>query len=113
MAYNEKLAARIREALEHHPKVEEKNMFSGLAFMVDEKMCINVSGDDLMCRFDPLLHDTVAEKNGFRSMIMKGKELKGYCYVSEEGFKSKKDFDYWINLCLSFNSKAKSSKKKK
>lgn len=113
MAYNEKLGDRIREALAHHPKVEEKRLFSGLAFMVDGKMCINVSGDDLMCRFDPALQETMAEKRGFRSMIMKGKELKGYCYVSEEGFKSKKDFDHWINLCLAFNPKAKSSKKSK
>jgi len=27
--------------------------------------------------------------------------------------KSKKDFDYWIDLALEFNKKAKASKKKK
>ena len=113
MAYNEKLVDRIREALAHHPKVEEKKMFRGVTFMVDEKMCVCVSGDEMMCRFDPALQETVAEKNGFRAMIMKGKEYKGYGYVSEEGIKSKKDFDYWISLCLTFNPKAKASKKKK
>lgn len=112
MAYNEKLADRVREALADLPNITEKKMFSGLAFLVNDKMCINVSGEELMCRFDPVLQDDVSEKRGYRSMIMKGKELKGYCYVSEEGFKPKKDFDYWINLCLDFNSKAKSSKKK-
>ena len=113
MAYNEKLANRLREALAHDLKVEEKRMFSGLAFMVDGKMCINVSGDELMCRFDPALQDEVAEKNGFRTMIMKGKQLNGYGYVDPEAIKSKKDFDYWVNLCLAFNPKAKASKKKK
>ena len=113
MAYNEKLVDRIREALAHYPKVEEKKMFRGVTFMVDEKMCVCVSGDEIMCRFDPALQDTVAEKNGFRAMIMKGKEYKGYGYVSEEGIRSKKDFDYWINLCLTFNPKAKASKKKR
>lgn len=113
MAYDEKLADRVREALAHHPRVEEKKMFSGIAFMVDGKMCVNVSGDELMCRFDPALQDEVAEKPGFRTMVMRGKELKGYCYISPEAIKSKKDFDYWINLCLSFNSRAKASKKKK
>ena len=112
MAYNEKLVDRVREALAHNPKVEEKKMFRGVTFMVDEKMCVCVSGDEMMCRFDPALQDTVAEKNGFRAMIMKGKEYKGYGYVSQEGIKSKKDFDYWISLCLAFNPKAKSSKKK-
>jgi TfoX/Sxy family transcriptional regulator of competence genes len=113
MAYNEKLADRIREALSHLRKVEEKEMFRGVTFMVNGKMCVSVSGDEMMCRFDPALQETVAEKNGFRTMIMKGREYKGYGYISQEGIKSKKDFDYWINLCLEFNSKAKASRKKK
>lgn len=113
MAYNEKLANRIREALAHLPDVEEKKMFSGVAFMVNNKMCVNVSGDELMCRFDPAMQETVEKKTGFRTMIMKGRELKGYGFISEEGIKSKKDFDYWINLCLDFNKRAKASKKRK
>jgi hypothetical protein len=44
---------------------------------------------------------------------MRGKEYKGYCYVAPDGFKSKKDFEYWVNLCVDFNKEAKSSKKKK
>jgi hypothetical protein len=113
MAYNEKLADRLREVLAQIPKikVEEKRMFKGLAFMVNGKMCVNVSGDDIMCRFDPALQESLAERNGFRTMIMKGREYKGFGYVSEEGFKSKRDFDFWLSLCLSFNSKAKASKK--
>ncbi len=76
-------------------------------------MCLSVSGEELMCRIDPALHDEVMEKKGWRPMIMKGKEYKGYCYVNEDGIKSKKDFDYWINLALDFNKRAKSSKKVK
>src|SRR6476660_3554509 len=100
MAYNEKLAERIRKALAHLPEVEEKKMFRGVAFMVNGKMCVNVSGDEMMCRFDPVLQEELETKKGFRKMIMKGREFKGYGYISEEGIKSKKDFDYWINLCL-------------
>ena len=81
--------------------------------MVNDKMCVNVAGEKLMCRFDPALTETVAGKNGYLPMIMKGKELKGYCFVEPHGFKSKKDFEYWVNLCLDFNEKAKSSKKRK
>ena len=115
MSYDTKLADRIREHLVTLPqlKMEEKEMFRGLAFMVNGKMCINVSGDNLMCRFDPALGEEVAERTGFQPMIMKGKEVKGYCYVNPIGFKSKKDFDYWINLCLQYNAKAKAAKKKK
>ena len=88
-------------------------MFRGLTFMINEKMCISVSGENLMCRFDPTLHEIVAEKNGFMPMIMKGKEYKGFCYVDPIGLKSKKEFEYWINLCLDYNERANSSKKSK
>lgn len=115
MAYSTKLANRVRTYLAGVSTitVEEKEMFSGLAFLVNDKMCVNVSGDDLMCRFDPALYDEVGERPGYQPMIMRGRQLKGYCYVSEEGYKSKKDFEYWIKICLDFNAKAKSSKKKK
>jgi len=114
MAYNEKLADRIRIFLSTQTKlrIEEKKMFGGLAFLLNKKMCINVSNDNLMCRFDPILQDEIAERKGFQPMKMKGREYKGYCYVSEEGYKSNKDFDFWINLCLAFNDKAKTSKNK-
>ena len=113
MAYDTALADRIRAHLEKFPKlkIEEKKMFRGLAFMVRGKMCINVSGENLMCRFDPALTDELTEKPGYMPMIMKGKELKGYCFVEPAGFKKKKDFEFWINICLDFNPRAKSSKK--
>ena len=40
-----------------------------------------------------------------------GRPMKGYVFISEEGMKTKKSFDYWIGLCIDFNSKAKASKK--
>ncbi|MFZ1289239.1 MAG: TfoX/Sxy family protein [Melioribacteraceae bacterium] len=111
MAYNEKLANKIRVVLSEIPNVEEKKMFGGLAFLVNDKMCINVSGENLMCRYDVKLEDKISKKKGFENVLMKGKIFKGYCYVKLEGFKTKKDFDFWLNLCLQFNEKAKSSKK--
>lgn len=112
MPYDEKLVVRIRKTLAHLSQVEEKKMFRGICFMVKGKMCVCVSNSELMCRFDPLLSETVINKKGFRKMIMKGKELKGYCYVSPEGIRLKKDFDYWVGLALDFNNKAKATKKK-
>jgi hypothetical protein len=113
MAHNEKLASRIRLALAHLPDVEEKKMFRGLTFMVNGKMCVSVSGEEMMCRFDPALHAIVCEKKYFRPMVMKGRQYVGFGYVSQNGIKAKKDFDYWIRLCLDFNTKAKAAKKQK
>ncbi len=115
MSFDLKLADRVRNYLSEIPgiKIEEKKMFRGLAFMIHDKMCVNVSGENLMCRFDPDKQQEVETKMGYLPMVMRGKELKGYCYVSPQGIKKEKDLAYWIELCLEFNVKAKSSKKKK
>jgi TfoX/Sxy family transcriptional regulator of competence genes len=115
MAFDTKLADRIREYLAEIPnlEIEERKMFRGLTFMVNGKMCVNVSGENLMCRFDPVLQDELSDKIGFQTMVMKGREYKGYCYVSPDGIKTKKSFEFWLNLCLDFNKRAKSSKKQK
>ena len=113
MAYNEKLTARIRKALEHLPNIEEKRMFRGVTFMVNDKMCITAGDNKIMCRIDPSIHEEALKRQGCETVKMKGREYKGYVYVNEEGIKTKKDLDYWIRLALEFNRLAKSSKKKK
>ncbi|MGC3943634.1 MAG: TfoX/Sxy family protein [Chryseolinea sp.] len=115
MPYDIELADRVRLYLGEVPrlKITEKTMFRGLAFLVNGKMCVNISGNNLMCRIDPERHDEVSKRKGFMPMIMKGREMNGYCYVSPEGFKLKRDFEYWMQLCLEFNPSAKASKKSK
>ncbi len=112
MPYNQTTAKRIKDYLTSLPQInlEEKKMFGGLAFMVNGKMCINASGNNLMCRFDPLLQEKIEKKKGYLPMIMKGKKLAGYCYVQPGGFETKKDFEFWVNLCLDYNAEARSSK---
>src|SRR5882762_1855436 len=113
MAYNEKLTDRVREALAHLPKVEEKRMFRGVTFMVNGKMCVSVGDDRIMCRIDPSIHEEAIKRKGCITVTMKGREYKGFVYVNEDSIKSKKDFDYWVGLAIEFNKIAKASKKKK
>jgi len=112
MAFDEYLVNRIRESLVGIKKVEEKNMFGGVCFMVDGKMCIGVVKDEMMCRIDPGMDEIVLEKEGCRRMDFTGKPMKGYVFISDEGMKTKKAFTYWVDLCLEFNTMAKASKKK-
>lgn len=113
MAYNMKLAERIREALVHLPDVEEKEMFSGVCFMVNGKMCVCVSGGDMLCRIGEAEVEEALEQNCCRQMINNGRVAKNYVFVAEEGFSRQADFDGWIKLCLDFNPIAKASKKKR
>jgi TfoX/Sxy family transcriptional regulator of competence genes len=112
MAYDKKLAAKIRERISNLPNIEEKEMMGGLVFMYNGKMCIGIIKDEMMCRIDPLLHDIEVEKTGCRTMDFTNKPMKGYIMIQEIGMRSQKDFNYWIDLALDFNSKAKASKKK-
>ena len=113
MAYNQTLALRIRECLAEIPNVEEKEMMGGLTFMVNDKMCVGIIKDEMMCRINPELHAMAITKKGCRTMDFTKRPMKGYVMIDDAGMKTQKQFDYWISLCLDFNPKAKSSKKRK
>lgn len=87
-------------------------MFAVLNFMVNRKTCVCVSGENLMLRFNPNLQEELAERNGYETMLMKGKTYKGYCYINPDGYKNSKDFEYFMNLCLDYNKVSKKSKKR-
>lgn len=113
MAYSEKLADRIRDRFVDLPNISEKEMMGGLTFMVNDKMCVGIIKDELMCRIDPDLHDIAVEKTGCRTMDFTKRPMRGYVLVDDSGMKTQEEFDDWINLALEFNKKAKSSKKNK
>lgn len=107
------MVTRIREMMAAQKKVEEKKMFGGVCFMVNDKMCIGVNENEIMCRIDPAIYEEALEMKGAREMTFTGRPMKGYVFVDDIGTKSQKDLQHWVDLCLDFNSKAKASKKKK
>jgi TfoX/Sxy family transcriptional regulator of competence genes len=113
MAYNEKLANLTRELIAHSQKnVEEKAMFGGLCFMVNDKMCVGVEKDRLMVRLDPAKYEEVIEKEGCKPMDFTGKVMRGFVFVDADVLTTKKKLEYWVKLALEFNKIAKVSKKK-
>jgi TfoX/Sxy family transcriptional regulator of competence genes len=114
MAYNEKLADRVREFISlTHKITEEKKMFGGLCFMVNEKMCVGVEKERLMVRLNPDLMEEVMEKEGCNPMDFTGKSMNGFVFVDIEALNTKKRLEYWVKLALDYNTIAKASKKKK
>ena len=113
MAYNEKLADRVREIIAvTHKNVEEKAMFGGLCFMVNDKMCVGVEKERMMIRLDPEKYEDVINKEGVKPMDFTGKVMKGYVFVDADALNTKKKLEYWMNLALEYNKIAKPSKKK-
>jgi TfoX/Sxy family transcriptional regulator of competence genes len=80
MAYNEKLANRIREQLADLPNIEEKEMMGGLIFMYNGKMCVGIIKDEMMCRIDPNFHETAIEKTGCRTMDFTKRPMRVMCW---------------------------------
>lgn len=114
MAFNEKLADRVREKLLITEKdIQEKKMFGGLCFMVNGKMCVCIKSDRLLIRLAPERNEEFLEMEGVREMDFIKKPMKGYVYVSEEVLNTNKKLGYWIDQALDYNKIANPSKKKK
>ncbi|SMO65348.1 TfoX/Sxy family protein [Solitalea koreensis] len=114
MAYNENLANRTREIIAMtHDNVEEKKMFGGLCFMVNDKMCVGVQLDSLMVRLDPEKFDEALGQEGCTPMEFTGKLMKGFVFVDIDALNTMQNLEYWVGLALEYNKIAKAAKKKK
>lgn len=113
MAYNEHLADRIRQHLDARKvKYAEKRMFGGLCFLVADKMLLGVEKERLMVRLDPAEETVALKKEGAKPMDFTGRVMKGFVFVDENAVDLDADLEYWLNLSLTYNPKAKASKKK-
>ncbi len=113
MACNEHLAERVHQSLKRQgADFEEKKMFGGICFMVDDKMCVGVVKDNLMARLGPENEEMRLSKPGAQKMDFTGKRMRGFYFVSAEGLDLEDQLDKWVKACLDFNPIARSSKKK-
>lgn len=101
MAYDETLAARIREALAKVDGVTEKEMFGGLAFLVHGNMCVGVSGEELMGRVGKEGNDAALARPGARPFDMTGRPMAGWVVVAPEGLTGDALVG-WVETCLAF-----------
>lgn len=94
MAYDEKLAARVRDLIAEHGVPEEKKMFGGLGFMLDGHMAVAASGQGgLLVR--------VGDAKGLvgehaQPMVMGGRESRGWLHVAPEGLRTKRQLEKWV-----------------
>jgi len=92
---------------------EEKKMMGGLCFMVDGKMCIGINKDEMMARIDPDFYEEALKEEGCKEMKFTGRPMKGFVYIDAHGIDADENLEKWVQRCLDFNPKAKSSKKRK
>ena len=103
MTHDNELLNRVRVALASVPDVQEKRMFGSTAFMVDGKLCITARAERLMCRIDPELHEALVKRKGCQTVVMKGRQYRGYVYVDALTLRTNKALQYWLDLALNYN----------
>ena len=115
MAYNEQLAARVREMLTafNINDIVEKKMFGGLCFMVRGKMCVVVRSDSLLLRLAPDEFQKAVNEKTLDPMLRIGRTMTGFGYVSEERLKTKRQLHHGVDLALQCNKQLPAPKKKR
>ncbi|WP_444910249.1 TfoX/Sxy family protein [Microbulbifer sp. TRSA005] len=100
MAYNETLAEKVRNLLQGSQGLSEKQMFGGLAFMLNGNMVCGVVGEELMVRVGPDNYQDALAERYTRPMDYTGRPLRGMVYVEEDAVEQ--DLDEWVNRGVEF-----------
>ena len=99
MAYDEALAAQIRELAAGVPRLTEKRMFGGLAFLVGGNMAVAASGQGgLLVRVDPAESETLLSTSNAEPMEMRGRPMTGWLRVPSEDVRTKGALSKWVGI---------------
>ena len=98
MAYDEKLAKRIRDLLGDEEDLTEKRMFGGLAFLIAGNMCVAASGQGgLLVRLDPQeTHEALSLAHASPMDMGRG-PMRGWIRVGEKGVADARGLRRWVD----------------
>ena len=99
MAYDEKLAARIRALLGDRDDVVEKRMFGGLTFMIAGHMCCGVNGDELIVRLSRADAEAALVRPHARPMDFTGRPMRDFVTVRPDGLKGRQ-LRWWVEAAI-------------
>ena len=102
MAYDEGLATRVREAIGDRPGLVEKQMFGGLAFLVQGNMACGVRGEDLIVRLAADAAESVQDEPGVRPFDLTGRPMKGWLLVAADGHADDDDLRRWVDRGVAY-----------
>ncbi len=97
MAYDVELADRLREVLDTEPGLSEKRMFGGLAFLLEGRMAVAVTGQGgLLLRVEPTTSEDLLDPPSVRRFEMRGREMDGWLHVAPEAVTTGEDLRGWV-----------------
>ena len=103
MAYNLKLAERIRTEIQGLPIIEKK-MFGGVGYMLHGNMSCGILGNDLIVRVPPDEYEKYLKKANVKIFTMKNgpRAMKGWIMVEPAGYKTAKQLAAWLKIGVDF-----------
>jgi len=102
MAYDEQLAARIRDLVADEAGLTEKKMFGGLAFLVEGNMAVAASGQGgLLVRVDPAESAELVETTPAVEMEMRGRSMAGWLRLDSADVEDE-ELSAWVDRGVSF-----------
>jgi TfoX-like protein len=102
MAFDAALAARIRKQLGKRAGLAEKQMFGGLAFLLNGNMCVGVHGDEMIVRVDPEQTDRLLRERHVRLFDLTGRPMKGWLLVGAKGLATAPGVGKWVKAGLAY-----------
>jgi hypothetical protein len=102
VAYSEELGQRIRNEIGDHPTLVEKQMFGGIAFMVQGNMSVGVAGDELMVRVGKENDKAALAESHVRPFDLSGRPMAGWVLVGPEGIAADADLSGWIDTGVTY-----------
>lgn len=104
MAFDERLADRIRGILAGRDEIREQKMFGGIAWMDHGNMAVGVIKDDLMARVGADAHERMLAEPGARPMDFAHRPMVGMLYVSPDAIATDEQLRTWVERCLAFTA---------
>ncbi|MEK6804759.1 MAG: TfoX/Sxy family protein [Nitrospirota bacterium] len=111
MAYDERLAERIRTCFKRRRGVEEQRMFGGLCFMLDGHMCCGIDRSRLIVRVTADRYEPLLKKPHTAVMDFTGRPLKGLLFVNPAGCRTASSLTKWLDEAVEC-AKSKPPKKR-
>ena len=103
MAYDERLAERIRAVLADRDDVDECKMMGGLIFMVAGHMACGARRDgSRLARIGPDGMDAALDEPGVEPMIMRDRVMTGYVFVDGGQVAGDEALRGWVDRCVAF-----------
>ncbi len=102
MAFDEKLAERIRRSLGKRKGLAEKKMFGGIAFLVNGNMCCGVHRTEMIVRLAPEATDQALTERHTRLFDLTGRPMKGWLLVAPAGLKTDATLAKWVAVAAKY-----------